>query len=96
MFHERDEHGRIVWKNAPDKYTEEDAFRDRWRAWGLREDEITKKYQEFWVIEGYRDSLERAAPTGMTPEAVIAFNQSVDQRVCQYAAKIAANRKWGR
>ncbi len=86
VFHERDEYGRIVWKHAPERYTDDDAFRDRWREWGLRDDEIDKKYQEFWIIEGYRESLEKQK---------LGENE-IERRVAKYRDEVSRNRKWGR
>jgi hypothetical protein len=59
FFHERDENGQLIIKAEGETFSEEDGFRAKWRARGLTEEQISQKWNEFWILEGYRDSLER-------------------------------------
>lgn len=38
--------------------SDEDLFRERWRRRHLTEEQIDRKWQEFWELEGYRHHLE--------------------------------------
>ncbi len=71
-----------------ERYTEEDAFRDRWRAMGLRSREIEHKWREFIEVEGYRESLETSQPR--PPDAEIERLVDIKRRT------VERNRKWGR
>ncbi len=62
------------------------VFRRRWRAEGLSDEAITHKWAEFWVVEGYRDSLERK---GIEPA-------KIGEMVREFESEMIRNRKWGR
>lgn len=77
----------------PQSPTLEDRFRDKWKAWGMTDEQIERKFEEFWLIEGERDRLERAIPYDADRDACMA---EVNKQVADYAARIVRNRKWGR
>lgn len=85
IYHHRDDQGRIVWGEKP-IVTAEEAFANRWRKWGLSDDEITHKWEEFLTIEGYKHSLEQR---GLKVD-------DVNRLAAEFERGIVAKRKWGR
>jgi hypothetical protein len=89
VFHPRDKHGNIAFSGNSAGYTEEDAFRDRWRAWGLREWVIDQKWREFLEVEGaYRQTLENQFPKLSMEE--------IDRRVVLKWQDVIRKRRWSR
>lgn len=87
VFHPRGKNGKIAWGRDSAWYTEEEGFRDRWRAWGLRESIIDKKWAEFLAVEsGYRGQLE-AERLGA---------EEIERRVAAKWREVINNRKWDR
>lgn len=72
--------------------TEEDVFRNHWREWGLAEDAINHKWDEFLQVEAFKDRMERERlPCGAPhPKAAI------EKAAREYESTIIKNRKWGR
>lgn len=66
--------------------TEEERYRAKWRAWGLTDEEITHHWEEFLVIEGYRDHLERQK----------IGKEDIDKQVAAYGDDLAKRRTWGK
>jgi hypothetical protein len=66
--------------------TPREAFGNRWREWGLSEENIANKWSEFLQVEGYKDSLERK---GMQPD-------DVAKLATEFERDMVAKRKWGR
>jgi hypothetical protein len=58
IWHERDEFGAVRFHKPPIT-TPEDVFREKWRAWGLTEEEVGLKWDEFLTVEGHRWHLEQ-------------------------------------
>lgn len=85
IWYERDEAGNVAMP-APPKRSEEDRFRDKWRAWGMSEEHIDRKWAEFLQIEGFRFSLEQQRVA----------KDEIERRVAEYQSQVIRDRTWGR
>lgn len=92
LWHDRDEHGAIVVKPRTTT-THAEEFRDEWRTWGLSDEQIEHKYDEFWIIEGERHRLEMEANTSLNREAKI---NEIDAKVAKFRQELIRRRTWGR
>lgn len=85
VFHERDEKGRIIW-GKKEVLTARELFGKRWREWGLSEEIIAHKWDEFLAVEGHKYHLEQR---GVKPEEIA-------RQAAEFERGIVAKRKWGR
>lgn len=85
VYHERDEKGRIVWEKK-EVLTARELFGKRWREWGLSDEIIGHKWNEFLQVEGHKFHLEGR---GVKPEEVA-------RQAVEFERGIVAKRKWGR
>ena len=92
VWHQRDEHGGIV-VPPPERMSDEERVKAGWAKWGLTDEELEHKWQEFLEIEGYRWKLEATRPPGIPDEA---WSEDAERRVREFERSLIAKRTWGR
>jgi len=64
--------------------TAREAFDKRWREWGLTDEQVGYKWDEFMQVEGYKYSLEQK---GVKPD-------EVTRLAIEFERGIVAKRRW--
>ena len=83
IFHERDEHGIILWKKKR-PLTAQEGFEKRWKEWGLTDEQVAYKWDEFLQVEGYKYSLEQKGVK----------QDEIKRLAIEFERGIVAKRRW--